>query len=438
MNSRTVDLPFAGGVMQWTLPPSWTVTAVPPPVASRTPAVREAVRDALETPLGTRRLRETARPGMRVTIAVPDVTRPCPNDLLVRALLDELARAGVGPEAVTVVFALGMHRRMRPDEVARALGDAAGRVTVLQSRGDEAEAFRDLGPLAPDEAGIPLPAPVPVHLHRSVVECDLLLATGVVEPHQYAGYSGTRKTVAVGCAGSETIRALHGVPFLDKSAPGVLADNAFHASIQAIARRVRLGFVLNVARTADGTFLAAGAGEPDAVLHHLVDALTPTVWLPVEGTPFDLVLAGVGAGKDQNLYQASRALTYLTFSPHPVIRPGGWIAVAAACPEGTGDGPGEREFVSLLRSGPDPAAVTASLARAGFGAGGQRAYMVARALCRYRGVMVGNRLEAGILPTAGGADEALARMDDLGSGTRVLVVPNALAVLPRPAAVPGP
>lgn len=439
MDIPSVDLPFAGGVMRWPLPASWTVSTVRPPLPPPARDLATAVRDALETPLGAPPLRETARPGMRVTIAVPDVTRPCPNDVLIPALLDELAAAGVAPENVTVVFALGMHRLMEDAELARALGAAAGRVTVAQSRGDEADAFTDLGPLSADEAGTALPAPVPIHLHRSVTECDLLLATGVVEPHQYAGYSGTRKTVAVGCAGAPTIRALHSIPFLETSVPAVLDGNPFHACIGAIARRARLRFVLNVARTPDGAFLAAGAGDPDAVLQDLVDALSPTVWLPVEGSPFDLVLAGVGAGKDQNLYQASRALTYLAFVPEPVIRPRGWIAVAAACPEGAGEGPGEREFQALLGSGRDPEAVLAALTRTGFGAGGQRAYMVARALCRYRGLMVGSRIEtAGILPVTRDPQAALKRMEDLGPGTRVLVVPNALAVLPRPAASAAP
>jgi nickel-dependent lactate racemase len=300
--------------------------------------------------------------------------------------------------------------------------------------------FRDLGFLREEETGTALPAPVPVHLHDAVVDCDLLLATGVVEPHQYAGYSGAGKTVAVGCAGAPTIRALHGVPFLETSVPGVLENNPFQACIGAIARRARLRFVLNVARAPDGEFLAAGAGDPEAVLRHLVDALSPHVWIPVDGAPFDLVLAGVGKGKDQNLYQASRALTYLAFPPEPVIRDRGWIAVAAACPEGAGEGPGEREFLSRLRSGPDPESVLESLKHTGFGAGGQRAYMVARALCRYRGLVVGSgNLSAGILDTVDGPQTALERMETLsGPGTQVLVVPNALAVLPRPAAPAAP
>jgi nickel-dependent lactate racemase len=48
---------------------------------------------------------------------------------------------------------------------------------------------------------------------------DLIIATGVVEPHQYAGYSGGGKTVVIGCGSEETIRLTHGPQFLDH--PGV-------------------------------------------------------------------------------------------------------------------------------------------------------------------------------------------------------------------------
>ena len=59
------------------------------------------------------------------------------------------------------------------------------------------------------------PGGVPVLLHRAVVETDLLIATGIVEPHQYAGYSGGRKTVAVGAAGEALIAHTHGPAFAD-------------------------------------------------------------------------------------------------------------------------------------------------------------------------------------------------------------------------------
>ena len=58
-----------------------------------------------------------------------------------------------------------------------------------------------------------------VSVNRVLWESDLIIATGVVEPHQYAGYSGGGKTVVIGCGSEETIGLTHGPQFLDH--PGV-------------------------------------------------------------------------------------------------------------------------------------------------------------------------------------------------------------------------
>ena len=70
----------------------------------------------------------------------------------------------------------------------------------------------------------------------------LLVATGVVEPHQYAGYSGGRKTVAIGCSSAETIRYSHGPAMLDhpKVRLAQIEGNPFHEAIAEIAERVGL------------------------------------------------------------------------------------------------------------------------------------------------------------------------------------------------------
>ena len=47
---------------------------------------------------------------------------------------------------------------------------------------------------------------------------------------------------------------------------------------------------------------------------------------------------GIGYPKDENLYQASRAATYLQFAPVPVVRRGGVIVLPAACPEAEAGG----------------------------------------------------------------------------------------------------
>ena len=73
--------------------------------------------------------------------------------------------------------------------------------------------------------------------------------------------------------------------------------------------------------------------------------------------PYDVAIGGVGYPKDTNLYQASRAASYLHFAPTPVVRPGGVIIIAAPCQEGAGEGVGEQRFLAAMRDAPDVQAI---------------------------------------------------------------------------------
>jgi nickel-dependent lactate racemase len=243
--------------------------------------------------------------------------------------------------------------------------------------------------------------------------------------------------VALGCAGEETIRVLHGIPFLEAEGTriGRLEGNPLHVVLERIARDAGLRFVVNVAYAPDGALLGAAAGSPSRVLGELASRLLPVTWARVGREPFDAVLAGVPPSKSASLYQVSRALTYTAFSPHPVLRQGGMMVLAARCPEGAGQGPGEREFLAAFRPGDAPTATVERLRAGGFGAGGQRAFMVARALARHPAMIVGalvpgDMRRCGFL-TVATPEEAVEQLRAaLGARARVLVVPQALAQIP--------
>ena len=166
-----------------------------------------AIQEALDHPIGTPPLREIARPGDRVCIVFTDITRASPDHLLVPALLAELEQAGVRDEDITLLCGIGMHRPSTQEEKITKLGaDIVARYRVIDNEPQNPAALVDLGIT---------PGGVPVLLHRAAVEADLLIATGIVEPHQYAGYSGGRKTVAVGAAGEALIAHTHGPAFVD-------------------------------------------------------------------------------------------------------------------------------------------------------------------------------------------------------------------------------
>ena len=81
------------------------------------------VRRALRSPTGSPRLGQIVKPGEKIVLITSDVTRPMPSAVVLPAVLEELCEAGVKEEQITVVFALGSHRRHTEEEKKRLAGE---------------------------------------------------------------------------------------------------------------------------------------------------------------------------------------------------------------------------------------------------------------------------------------------------------------------------
>ncbi len=292
----------------------------------------------------------------RTCVAVPDGTRPVP----VAAALDAL-RPCLGRDP-TAIVGLGLHRPMRPDELP------VTSMRVVQHDPDDTVATATIDG-------------IPGAVSRHLAGAGAILGVGVVELHQYAGFSGGHKAVAVGLGGRATLDALH---HRDRVvAPGValgtLEGNPFRAAVDALGEAAGCAWVL--CTTGSAWF----AGEPRAVVREAAASLP--CWEDVDHASRQLVVR-VRGPKAANLYQASRAATYVGLSDAPPLLPGGTILLDAACPEGMGDGDGERAFARVLArhappwndllEGPAP-----------HGAGTQRAVMLALLARRFRLVVCG-------------------------------------------------
>lgn len=365
-------IPFGTGTLTFALPAGMRGTVATsrqsPPLEATT-----AIRAALDAPLGVEPLDQLARPGMRICIAVTDATRACPDRLLVPPICAILEGAGVAREDITILVATGLHRDSTPEEKREKLGPAiVERYAVIDHHARDAAGLTDLG------IG---PGGCPLVVNRRAYESDLIIATGVVEPHQYAGYSGGGKTLAIGCGGEATIAFTHGPEMLDRPATrlGRVDDNPFQAIVREAARRAGLRFVLNVILDDAGEIIAVAAGAPEAVHDHLVATGREHYIAPIPHQ-YDAAIAGVGWPKDVNLYQATRAASYLHFAPTPTVRAGGIIIVPAPLPEGAGQGAGEDRFYRALSEAPDPRAVIDDAHAHGYPPGQQRAYIMAKVL----------------------------------------------------------
>ncbi|MFQ6102425.1 MAG: nickel-dependent lactate racemase [Anaerolineae bacterium] len=429
-------VPYGKGEIRFDLPPGMRGTVVEskkvPPIAD----VEAAIADALAHPVGTPPLRELARPGDRVCIVFTDITRASPDHLLVPALLRELEAAGVRDADVTLLCGIGMHRPSTPEEKAAKLGrPVVDRYRVIDNEPQNPAALVDLG-ITPGGPSTGSGQGVPVSAHRAAVEADLLIATGLVEPHQYAGYSGGRKTVAVGAAGEPLIAYTHGPAFVDHPGTrlGRIEGNPFHEAITEAARRAGLRFILNVVLDDEKRVVCVKAGEPVETHARLVEFARSIYEVPIPHR-YDVVIGGVGFPKDGNLYQASRAASYLFFAPTPVVRPGGFLIIPARCQEGAGEGVGEQRFLAAMRDAPDVRFILDDGRAHGYPPGQQRAFVMAKVLEEARVVIVGSERPDVVrdckMTPAATMEEALSlAAAELGEELDVLVVTHALLTLP--------
>ncbi|MHB1485435.1 MAG: lactate racemase domain-containing protein, partial [Saccharofermentanales bacterium] len=83
----------------------------------------DEVKRALENPIGTPRLSEIVSKGESVCIVTSDITRPCPSHIMLPPVIEELMNAGISTDDITVVFALGSHRRHTEEEKRILVGD---------------------------------------------------------------------------------------------------------------------------------------------------------------------------------------------------------------------------------------------------------------------------------------------------------------------------
>jgi lactate racemase len=310
--------------------------------ASPVPDPERAVRKALEEPIGGMPLRRLAVGKSSACIVICDITRPVPNRILVPAILDVLAAAGVPRERITILVATGLHRPSTNEELVTMLGEEiVSSCRIVSHRARMRDGQKNLGVT---------PEGIPVYVDRIYCDADIKITTGFIEPHLMAGFSGGRKLITPGCAGEETIKALHSPRFIEdpKCREGIIDGNPLHAQQLIIARMAGHDFIVNVSLDADRNITGIFAGDPVAAHAAGVDHVRRAVSANVP-EPVDIVVTtAAGYPLDLTFYQAIKGMT----AAAPVLKKGGMLILAAACTEGLGS----EEFTAMATAFATPEA----------------------------------------------------------------------------------
>ena len=312
-----------------------------------------AIRDALRQPIGSPALAAKVRPGDKVVIAHSDITRATPNNRILPVLLAELEEAGVARQGITLLNALGTHRRQTESELGVMLGDDI----VSRYRCIQHDAYDDANLVSLGQTSLGHP----VRLNRHFVEADARILTGFIEPHFFAGFSGGPKGVLPALAGAESVLTNHGRQMIahPQATWGVVEGNPIWEEMREMALRAHPTFLLNVTLNTHRQITDVFGGDLLAAHAAGCAFVKQNAMAPVDRLYDIVVTTNSGYPLDQNLYQAVKGMS----AAGQIVRQGGAIIIAAACEDGL---PDHGKYAALLKEGGSPQGVLDMLARPGF------------------------------------------------------------------------
>jgi lactate racemase len=282
--------------------------------------------ERLQHPAGTPPLAELARGRRDACVVISDVTRPCPNQLVLPPLLAILEESGIPRDRILILVATGLHRPNVGAELAEMVGPwVAQNYRIENHFGCERGQHTYLGES---------PRGVPIWIDSRYVAADLKITTGLIEPHFMAGFSGGRKLICPGLAALETIKVWHSPAFLEhpNARTGCLDGNPVHEENTAIARRAGCDFIVNTILDPQRQVLAIVAGDMEAAFCQGVQFVRKLL-VDTVPEPVDIVIStAAGYPLDTTFYQTVKGMV----AALPIIKRGGTIIVAASMTQGIG------------------------------------------------------------------------------------------------------
>jgi nickel-dependent lactate racemase len=328
MGVPVIQMPYGRGFIPLEIPQS-----APQPFIAQARALAPladpsaAAIAACEAPDSGAPLADMLGKSANILLVVSDPTRCVAYPQWLPALVKYI-RAHMRDNArLRVVMATGTHASP-PEGIASGYLDIDGDVIIHDCR-DEAA----LVSLGTSTRGTPFV------INKLAVEADLVIATGAVGYHYFAGFTGGVKAIFPGLAGFASVVANHGLcldleaqRFAGGVAPGALAGNPVQEDFREVLPQLPPVFIINtvLAEDRDPAFFAAGA--PIAAHEACCTFVDAHFRCKLPHPAGLLLLSAGGHPRDISLYQAHKALKHAQGGLAEKAR----ILFFAQCPDGMG------------------------------------------------------------------------------------------------------
>src|SRR3990170_5804357 len=380
---------------------------------------RAEIERALNQSIGTKRLSEIAKPGDKAAIVVNDHTRGTPSYLMIPPILNELNKAGVKDEDITIIFGCGTHRPVKPEEMPALIGEEAVKRVKTISHDCKAKDLTYLGRTKK--------ALTKVYVNKAFSEANIRILTNEIELHHYAGYGGGRKSVLPAICGEETINHNHAMILQPKARTGVLDGNPVHEDMVEAAELAQPHFIVNIVTNSRKELVQAFAGDYRQAFLEGVKLVDEMYKVPIE-KPADIVIVSAGGHPhDIDLYQAHKGVD----NALEAVKRGGVVICVAECPEGHGN----QVFYEWMTKFKELKDMETEIKRH-FQLGGHKAYYLLKTLQKVQVILVSTMPEyyaSGVfrLRSARAVNDALNEAFEIvGKDAKVWVMPHGNVTLP--------
>ncbi len=364
------------------------------------------------------------RPSGKVVIVTSDITRYTGSEIYLPMLVERLNAAGIADDRITIVIALGIHRKQSEAEHRKITGSLFGRVRVVDHECDDPGKLVTVGFTS---------GGIEVSINRTVAEADHLILTGTIGFHYFAGFGGGRKSILPGVASRAACMASHfnvlnpgeGNGKNCSATTGNLDNNPVHEAMDEACAMEPPDFILNTVLSPQKRIIAAFAGDWQGTHRDGCSFYADNFAFPLKECA-DLVIVSCGGfPKDINVIQSHKSMEYAG----QALKEGGVMILLAECR----DGYGNATFFDWFRFR-DLDAFEAGL-RSNYEINGQTAYSLLQKALRFRIILVSGLppeevRTMGLMP-ATSLEEALKIAHDmLPDNFKAYVIPEGGTVLP--------
>ncbi|MGB3480188.1 MAG: nickel-dependent lactate racemase [bacterium] len=379
--------------------------------------LKQILEQSISNPIGKPRLIDLLKKNKPrdVVILVSDITRSIADySTILGFLVSEIVDAGIDEKNIEFVVALGTHRKHTPEENGILYRDL-----YSDFRFSFHDCYNDLVSIGKTSTGLD------VQVSKRVRTADFVIATGRVNFHYLAGFSGGRKAILPGISSYETIRSNHCKLRRDGVASGRIESNIIAQEMDEAAQLFGVSYLLNVVETPDKQIAGVFCGDAVHAYKTAVEYFKSERISKIAKQADCAIVSAGGYPRDRTFYAGHKAINNAVNA----VRQGGSIVLISECEEGIGNPEFEKY---MLSNGIDE---LLDYPEAKIQVGGHRVFKTSQLLKNYK-IYVVSKLNSKVLSQMNfipikNIDSAIDQVKkNCGQDFKVYIIPDGRSILP--------